>query len=173
MRVLRIQAPGTSPQLAESVGRAITQFNRGLDIRLRFLSIGSEDTVVDVTDAAGAADAIAAATTDGAPDLVVLFCDGPAAPAAAWVAGRATGSLVRVGAGQRAGADADASRAIDRLAAIHLVHGAAGVAALEAESAHGQRIEVGDAADAAAGERIVRALSRARRAAQNRTTGGV
>lgn len=173
MKVLRVEAPGTSPGVAASVGRAVAEFNRGLDIRLRFLSIGIEDSVVQASEAASAADAVAAAIAASAPDLVVLFGDGPAALAAAGVAIRSNAMLVRVGAGRRDGESADAARAIDRLAAIHLVHDAAAVAALDAESAPGQRIDIGDAADPAAGERIVRALSRARRTAQNRTTGGV
>ena len=172
MKVLRVEAPGTQRDLAQSVGRAVSQFNRGLDIRLRFLSIGIEDSVIEVADAAGAADALAVTLGAGAPDLVVLFGDGPAALAAAGVAVRSNALLVRVGAGRRGGIDADTARAIDRLAAIHLVHDAAAAAALDLESAPAQRIDVGDAGDPAAGERIVRALSRARRTAQNRTSGG-
>jgi len=173
MKLLRVHAPGTPDGLAERVGRAVVEFNRGLDIRLRFLSIGIEETVVDVASAAGAADAVAAALRERAPDLVVVFGDGPAALAAAACAARAHVVVVRAGAGRRDGPAADEARAIDRLAALHLVHGPAFAKVLEDEAAAGQRVDVGDAGDPASGERIVRALSRARRAAQGGTTGGV
>jgi UDP-N-acetylglucosamine 2-epimerase len=154
------------------VGRAVVEFNRGLDIRLRFLSIGIEETVLDVTSAAAAADGVAAALRGSAPDLVVVFGDGPAALAAAACAARAQAVVVRAGAGRREGLAADEARAIDRLAALHLVHDATGAKVLEEESVPGQRVDVGGADDPASGERIVRALSRARRAAQGGTTGG-
>jgi UDP-N-acetylglucosamine 2-epimerase len=173
MRVLRIHAPATPPALAESVGRAVREFNRGLDIRLRFLSIGIDETVLDVKDAAQAAEAVSAELSRSAPDVVILFGDGAAALAAASCAVRERALLVRAGAGRRDGPDADASRAIDRIAAVHLVHGPAAAAALDAESAGGTRVDVGAAEDPAAGEKIVQALSRARRASPGGNTGGV
>jgi len=173
MRVLRIHAPGTPRGLADRVGRAVVDFNRGLDIRLRFLSIGIEETVIEAESAASAADGVAAALRGSNPDLVVVFGDGPAALAAAACAARAQTIVVRAGAGRRDGPAADEARAIDRLSALHLVHDAAGAKVLEEESVPGQRVDVGGADDPASGERIVRALSRARRAAQGGTTGGV
>jgi hypothetical protein len=172
MKVLRVHAPGTPQGLADQVGRAVTDFNRGLDIRLRFLSIGVEETVLAVADAAGAAESVDAAIRERTPEVVVLFGGGPAALAAAACAVRERAVLVRAGAGRRDGPDADAARAIDRLATVLLVHGAAAGAALEAEHAPGQRVEVGDAGDPAAGERIVRALSRARRGTQGGSSSG-
>lgn len=172
MKVLRVQAPGTPRELAESVARAVVEFNRGLDIRLRFLSIGIEETVVEVDDAAGSAESVAIAMRETAPDVVVLFGEGAAALAAATIAVRERAVLVRGGAGRRHGPNADADRAIDRLAAVHLVHGAADARNLESEGATGQTIDVGAAGDPAAGERVVRALSRARRSAHGGTTGG-
>jgi alkyl hydroperoxide reductase subunit AhpF len=172
MRVLRVHAPGTPRGLAERVGRAIVEFNQGLDIRLRFLAIGIEETVIDAESAAAAADGVAAELARRQPDAVVVLGDGPAALAAAACAARAGRAVVRVGAGRRDGALADESRAIDRLAALHLVHGAAAAKALDEEGLTAQRVDVGDAEDAASGERIVRALSRARRAAQGGTSGG-
>jgi len=173
MRVLRVHAPGTSRGLADRVGRAVVDFNRSLDIRLRFLSIGIDETVIDVESAAAASDAVAAAVRASAPDIVIVFGDGPGALAAAACAARGHCVVVRAGAGRREGPAADEARAIDRLAALHLVHGAAAARILEDEAVAGQRVDVGDADDPASGERIVRALSRARRAAQGGTTGGV
>ncbi len=164
MRVLRVHAPGTPPAVADAVGRAVVDFNRGLDIRLRFLSIGIEETVVEIGDAAGAAETVSQAAGRLAPDAVVLFGDGPAALAAAAAAARSKAPLVRVGAGRRVGVDADAARAIDRLAALLVVDGAAAAAALAAENLAAPCVEVGGFADAAAADKIVRAVSRARRA---------
>jgi alkyl hydroperoxide reductase subunit AhpF len=168
MKVLRVHAPGTPSAVADAVGRAAVEFNRGLDIRLRFLSIGIEETVLVVEDAAGAAESVSAAVNERAPDAVVLFGDGAAALAAATTAARARTALVRVGAGRRDGADGDAARAIDRLAALLIVDGSAAAAALDAENVSAPRVDVGDFADPAAGEKIVRAVSRARRG----STGG-
>jgi alkyl hydroperoxide reductase subunit AhpF len=173
MRVLRVHAPGTPRGLAERVGRAVVEFNRGLDIRLRFLSIGIEETVIDVESSPAAATAVAASLAECVPDVVVVFGDGPAALAAAVCAARGGAIVVRAGAGRREGPAADEARAIDRLAALHLVHGAECAKVLDDEAVAGQRVDVGDADDPASGERIVRALSRARRAAQGGTTGGV
>jgi UDP-N-acetylglucosamine 2-epimerase len=172
MRVLRIHAPGTPRGLADRVGRAVADFNRALDIRLRFLSIGIEETVLDVDSAAGAAESVAAALAERAPDVVVVFGDGPAALAAAACAARGRVVLARAGAGRREGPAADEARAIDRLASLHLVHAAECAKILEDEAVAGQRVDVGGAEDPSSGERIVRALSRARRSAQGGTTGG-
>jgi len=172
MKVLRVHAPGTPTAVADAVGRAAVEFNRGLDIRLRFLSIGIEETVLVVADAAQAAEAVAAAVNERAPDAVVLFGDGAAALAAATSAARSTTALVRVGAGRRDGADGDAARAIDRLAALLIVDGAAAAAALDAESVGATRVDVGPFDDPAAGEKIVRAVSRARRGTSGGSAGG-
>jgi UDP-N-acetylglucosamine 2-epimerase (non-hydrolysing) len=171
MKVLRVHAPGTPAHVAQAVGRAVVEFNRGLDIRLRFLSIGIEETVVEVADAAAAAEVVSKAAADRAPDAVVLLGDGPAALAAATSAVRARAALVRVGAGRREGPDADAARAVDRLASLLVVDLPAAAAALDAESLAAPRALVGDFADAAAGEKIVRAVSRARRLNQGGSTG--
>jgi len=166
MKVLRVHAAGTPSALAAAVGRAAVEFNRGLDIRLRFLSIGIDETVLEVGDAAAGAEAVRAAILDRSPDAVLLFGDGASALAAATSAARARTPIVRVGAGRRVGPDADAARAIDRLASLLVVDGAAAAAALEAESVTSPRVDVGDFADPAAGDKIVRAVSRARRATQ-------
>lgn len=173
MRVLRIHAPGTHAGLAAVIGRAVVEFNRSLDIRLRFLSIGIDETVLDVADAAGSAEAVALAIRSGTPDVVVLFGDGAPALAAATIAVRDRAVLVRGGAGRREGPHSDTDRAIDRLATVHLVHGPAEARNLESEGCAAQAIDVGAAGDPAAGERVVRALSRARRSARGGTTGGV
>jgi hypothetical protein len=172
MKVLRVHAPGTPADLAEIVRRAVVEFNRGLDIRLRFLAIGVDETVLEVADAAGAAESVSAAIKQHAPDVVVVFGDGPAALAAATCAVREGAVLVRAGAGRRQGRGADEARAIDRMSTLLLIHEPADAATLDAEGATGPRVEVGPAADPAAGERIVRALSRARRASPGGAPGG-
>jgi UDP-N-acetylglucosamine 2-epimerase len=172
MRVLRVHAPGTDAALAAGVGRAVLDFNRALDIRLRFLAIGVEETVLEVRSAAEASEALAAALKEQAPDAVLLLGDGPAALAAATCTVRERAILVRVGAGRRGGPDADASRAVDRLAALHLVHAESDAAALAGEGSATPLVEVGAVDDAATGEKIVRALSRARRAASTGSSGG-
>jgi len=172
MKVLRVHAPGTPTAVAAAVGRAAVEFNRGLDIRLRFLSIGIEETVLEVSDVAGAAESVSAAMSERAPDAVVLFGDGAAALAAATCAVRGHTALVRVGAGRRDGADADSARAIDRLAALLIVDGPAAAAALDAEEVAAPRVDVGGFDDPAAGEKIVRAVSRARRGGTSGSAGG-
>ena len=172
MKVLRILAPGTPPRLADAVRRAVVEFNRGLDIRLRFLSIGIEETVIEAADSAAASDAVTQAMRSTAPDVVVVLGEGAAALAAATAAVRERATLVRVGAGRREGSDADASRAIDRIASVLLHAGPAAAAALDAEGLTAHRIDIGDPGDPAAGERIVRALARARRAAQGGASPG-
>lgn len=171
MRVLRVHAPGTPRALAERVGRAVSEFNRGLDIRLRFLAIGIDETVLDVSDEAQALEAVAAAAQRLAPDVVVVFGEGPPALAATAAAARTRAVVARAGAGRRDGPEADAARAADRLASLHLVESGEHADALEAEGVPGRRVEVGAADAPDAGERIVRALSRARRGSQDVTTG--
>ena len=170
MKVLRVHAPGASRSLAERVGAAVADFNRGLDIRLRFLSIGIDESVIEV-DGAGAADAVTAAM-ETRPDVLVLLGGGAEAVAAATSASRAGIAVVRVGAGRRAGTDPDAARAIDRLAAVLIVHDAAAARALAAEGVTGLVVDVGGQDDPSAAVRIVEAVSRARRSARGGWTGG-
>jgi UDP-N-acetylglucosamine 2-epimerase len=179
MKVLRVHAPGTDPVLAGHVTAAVRTFNAELDIRLRFLAIGIEERVLDVQDAAGAAEQVGAALggaqdaseatasgPDGAPapttDAVLLLGGGEAAVAAAATAARARVPVVRVGAGAR-GEGADAARAVDRLAAVRLAHDDLALQALREEGLGEASETVGAPGDPASGERIVRALSRARR----------
>jgi hypothetical protein len=171
MKVLRVHAPGAPRALAEQVGRAVADFNRGLDIRLRFLSIGIDESVLEL-GAEGAADALAAAT-QRRPDAVVVLGGGAEAVAAATSAAAAGIAVVRVGAGRRAGPDPDAARAVDRLAAVLLVHDAECARALQAEGVTGLVVDVGPEDGPSAAARIVEAVSRARRAARGGLTGGV
>ena len=163
MRVLRIHAPNTDPALAGSVCAAVTGFNAGLDIRLRFLSIVIEEQVLEVSGAADAAETVSASVHSTPPDVVVLMGEGEAAVAAAAAVIRAHHVLVRVGAGARHGASADANRAVDRIATMHLAHGGDALAALEAEGLGGAAHDVGPPGDPSIGERVVGTLSRARR----------
>lgn len=168
MRVLRVHAPGTDARVASGIAAAVRAFNAGLDIRLRFLAIGIEESVLEIADAADAAAsvsaAIGAATAGARPtDVVIVLGHGAASVAAATVAARERVPLVRVGAGDRSGAGADADRAADRLAATRLAHDAAGLSALRDEGLADGAEVVGTPDDPASGERIVRALYRARR----------
>jgi UDP-N-acetylglucosamine 2-epimerase len=170
MKVLRVHAPGVPGALAERVGRAVADFNRGLDIRLRFLSIGIDESVIAV-EGPGAADAVTA-SMETRPDVIVVLGDGAEAVAAATSASRAGIAVVRVGAGRRGGTDPDAARAVDRLAAVLLVHDAAAARALASEGAAGLVVDVGAEDDPSAAVRIVEAVSRARSSARGGWTGG-
>jgi hypothetical protein len=160
MKVLRVEAPGTDPALAQAIAAAVASFNANLDIRLRFLSIGIEETVVRPADAASAAERVGAELARGGVDAVLLLGDGEAAVAAAAAAVRAQAPLVRPGAGRRSGPAADAARAVDRLANVLIAHDAA---ALEALREEGLAAAETLGRVPAAGERVVRALTAARR----------
>ena len=167
MKVLRVQAPGADAGVVASVDAAMRAFNASLDIRLRFLSIGIEATSIDVSDAASAAEAVGAALAarDGraaGADAVVLIGGGAPAVAVASTALRARVPVLRVGAGERV-IDAGPSRATDRLCPVLLVHGEAQVLVLRDEGVTAEIEDVGPADAAATGDRIVRALTRARR----------
>lgn len=166
MRILRIHAPGTDEGLARALGEAVVAFNRGLDIRLRFLSVGIDEQVVAVEQAAHAAESVGEALRTGGIEMAVLFGDGEAALSAAAAVGRAQSVLVRVGSGVRVGAGADTSRAIDRIAAVRLALGPEAAAALADEGLDPPGENVGAADDPETAGRIVKALSRARRQAR-------
>jgi UDP-N-acetylglucosamine 2-epimerase len=166
MRVLRVHAPGTPDALRRAVAEAVRAFNDELDIRLRFLSIGIEERTLDVTDAADAAARTGEALADGSFDVVLLAGGGEAALAAAAAAVRARVPLVRAGAGTRADADAappgSPSRGADRLASVLLPYTGEDHARLVAEGLAPDD-PTGAPEDPAAGPRIVKALSAARR----------
>lgn len=164
MRVLRVHANGASEIFADTLSRAIEQFNRALDIRLRFLSIGIEDHEVRLTSVEDSPVAVADAVEQFRPSLVLLCGSGDDAVAAAATAARLHVPLVRLGAGRRSGTDADSDRAIDRIAAWHLCHDDATRGNLEQEGMTEAAWIVGDVADPATGPRVVDALSRIRRA---------
>lgn len=167
MRVVRVHAPGAEEVLAAAVAEAVRAFNGALDIRLRFLAIGIEETVLAVADAASAAEAVGAAleSREGrtGADVVLILGDGDAAVAAATVARRAQVPALRVGAGDRPGPDPGAARAVDRICSVLLARGAEAVRTLREEGVTGEIEDVGEPGDPATGERIVRALARARR----------
>jgi hypothetical protein len=165
VRVLRIHAVGADPGVAAAVGDAVRAFNAALDIRLRFLSVGIEETVVETAadpDAAGAAAHLAGDRPDPVA-IMILLGTGEAAVTAAAAALRAGVPVVRVGAGERSGPDADASRAVDHLCPVLLAWYAAGAEVLRRESAGGAVEVVGGRDDPETGARIVRAVTRARR----------
>ncbi|MCE9636403.1 MAG: hypothetical protein K8T90_11925 [Planctomycetes bacterium] len=167
MRVLRIRTPGADAGVVASLDSAMRAFNAALDIRLRFLSIGIEAVSLDVPDAAIAAESVGAALAprDGRPagaDAVLLVGGGAAAVAVASTALRAHVPVLRVGAGERA-ADAGPARATDRLCPVLLVHDAEQARVLRDEGLTAEIEDVGAADAATLGDRIVRALMRARR----------
>ena len=162
MKLLLIRATGVPDGLADSALRAIAAFNASLDIRLRFLNIGIEPSVVAVAEAAEAAEVVDAALSQSPFDAALLFGGGAAALAAATTVVRSGVLLVRAGAGVRTGPEADASRAIDRLAGVLLPFDAAGTRSLQSEGLHAEA-PIGRADDDESGAKLVRGLTAARR----------
>lgn len=163
MRLLRVHAPGADPRVAAAVGDAVRSFNASLDIRLRFLSIGIEETVAEVRAAEDAATGVEDLVRRESPDLLLLLGGGEAAIAAASASLRSGVPVARAGAGVRTGAAADADRALDHLCGVLLAPGEAEASALRGEDVRAVVEIVGGSDDPAVGEKIVRALSRARR----------
>lgn len=160
MRILRIHAPGTDAALAKAIGAAVASFNAELDIRLRFLSIGVDEVVLDVASAESAAASVGRALAAGTADVVVLLGGGEAGLAAAAAVVRAQVPLIRVGAGRR-DEDDGASRGIDHLATCRFALSAADAAVLAAEGADAAETMTGGATDET-GAAIVRAVTRRR-----------
>jgi len=133
MRVVRLVTPGADAALAEQVRDALQAFNRGLDIRLRFLSIFLEDEEVRLDDPESAAERTAQVLDASRPSVVIVHGDGTSALAAATVAARGDAVLAHLGAGARGGEDADTARAVDRLCGLLLAVGDDAVAALASE----------------------------------------
>lgn len=162
MRVLRVEGPGTDPRIAEAIGAAVVAFNGALDIRLRFLAIGIEETVLAAGEPHAAPEAVARSLSSAPFEAVVLLGDPEVAHACAAAADRAGVPVVRVGAGLRSGGAADASRAVDRIARALVALDDAAAEALRGEGFSPSEEPRGDD-PAAAGERVVRALTRVRR----------
>jgi UDP-N-acetylglucosamine 2-epimerase len=126
------------------VSVALAAWTKGLDIRLRFLNIGVEESVIVLEAAAPgepAAAALAAveeALGRGRPAVVLLHGGGPAALAAGVSAVKAGVPVVRTAAGLRDGPSSDEDRAADRLAAALLAAGPEALAALAAEGLRGE-----------------------------------
>jgi UDP-N-acetylglucosamine 2-epimerase len=143
VRLLTVVAPG-GEEARRAVSGALEAWTRGLDIRLRFLNIGFEETVLVLAAPAGPGEPAAAALLQAeeaiardAPAVVLLHGGGPAALAAAGSASKAGVPVVRTGAGARDGRSADEERATDRLAAVRLA-AEDGLAALRAEGLDGE-----------------------------------
>ena len=143
MRILTVVAPGGG-EMRESVSLAVNAWTRGLDIRLRFLNIGLEETVLVLPSGRGPAEPAAAgleaveqAISRLRPGAVLLHGGGPAALAAAVTAAKAGVPVVRTGAGRRDGPDGDAERAADRLATVRASADAAALAVLRDEGLDG------------------------------------
>jgi hypothetical protein len=143
VRLLTVVAPG-GDEARRSVSVALDAWTRGLDIRLRFLNIGIEETVLVLPAPVGPGEPSATAlrmaeeAIDRAePAVVLLHGGGPAALAAAVSAAKAGVPVVRTGAGGRAGLAADEERAADRLTAVRLAAEGA-LAALRDEGLPGE-----------------------------------
>ena len=126
MRLLTATAPG-GEEARRAASVALEAWTRGLDIRLRFLNIGIEETVLVLPDASGPGEPAAAALLASEeaiarcrPAVLLLHGGGTAALAAAVSAAKAGVPVVRTGAGRRDGPTADEERAADRLAAVRL-----------------------------------------------------
>ena len=169
MRLVRVAAPGADADLTDQLGAAFRAFNAGLDIRLRFLSIGIEDRLVEVGDAAEATRTVDGLLAGGDVAAVLLDGTGPAALGAATVTVRRGVALVRLGAGRRDD-DPESCRAIERLAAL-LVADPDGLGTLRSEGMSEQDVArrvVSTAAVAAPGngagktwgERVIAAVRR-------------
>jgi UDP-N-acetylglucosamine 2-epimerase len=167
MKLLRLLCPGHDADAATALRDAVMAFDRGLDIRLRFLSIGIRDHELVVTETADVATVVEAELARIRPDAVVLLGSGAACVTAASIAVRSVPVLARLGAGRRDGESADASRAIDHLSTVLFVTDDAAEATLHDEGLGDrvQRVARGDTtADPEFGRNVIKALraSRAR-----------
>ncbi len=158
MRVLRVVAPGAAGPLVALVRDGIVAFNAELDIRLRFLAIVIEERELVVDGVEDAALRCEEAFGAYRPDVVALHGEGPAAVAAATAAVRAGRVLVRVGAGRRDGPDADAARAVDRLAHALVAFGDGPLAALREEGLAGRTVALPAPDAPGVGRDIIKAL---------------
>lgn len=171
MRILRLLCPGHDASAASALRDAVAAFNRGLDIRLRFLSIGIEDREFEIGGGPDAAEAAERELVAFLPDAVVLLGDDEAAAAVATVVLRHTAVLAHLDAGRRDGPAADTARAVDHLATVLLVLDDAAESALREEGL-GDRIarvasEGGAVEDPAFGPNVIKAL----RATRTRPSG--
>ncbi len=139
MRILTAVAAGGSDARV-ALSAALEAWSRGLDIRLRFLNIGIEELVVDVSaDGApgeGAAEGLAAveaAILREKPALLVVHGGGAAALAAVITAAKSGVPSLRTAAGVRGGPEDGEERAADRLATVRLAGDAAAAARLRGE----------------------------------------
>ena len=158
MKILRVVAPGHDEQLDAGMREAIAAFNRGVDIRLRFLSILVEQVEVRVAEPEAAAEQVNAAIDQERPAVALLSGHGETALAAAAACVRRGVPLARLGAGARHGEHADAARGIDRLSGQLLVLDAAAAAALEDEGLAERAVRVEGTDPAAVGARVIKAL---------------
>jgi hypothetical protein len=171
MRILRLLCQDHETASATALRDAVAAFNRGLDIRLRFLSIGIEDRELEIGEGPDAAVAAERELIAFRPDAVVLLGDGAAAVAAATVAVRHAGVVAHFGAGRRDGDAADTARAVDHLSNVLLVLDDAGDAALREEGLGERVVRVVESGgvedDPAFGPKVIKAL----RAARARSSG--
>ena len=156
MKILRVLAPGADPSLVQQVRDGVEAFNRGLDIRLRFLSIVVEGGEALVADPESAVEVVGALMTAAGPTIVLVHGDDAAALAAVTIAARSDAVVAHMGAGTRSGGDADTARAIDRVCGLLLAVGAEAAATLADEGLQDRtrRLEPG----AELGHQVIKAL---------------
>ena len=158
MKILRVIAPGSDPSLQAAMGEAITSFNRGVDIRLRFLSIHVDQVELIVDEPGSAAARVDEAITLHRPAVALLDGDGETALASAAACVRRGVPLARLRAGRRDGADADAARGVDRLAGQLLTLDDAAHGRLVEEGLADKAVRIDEADPVAVGTAVIRAL---------------
>ena len=123
MRVLRVLSPDADEPLAQSVREGVRAFNRGLDIRLRFLSIVVEDSELRVADPESAAELMGRSLEEFAPTVVLVQGGDASALAAATLAARTDAVVAHLAAGDRGVDDVDTARALDHVCGLLLALG--------------------------------------------------
>lgn len=166
MRILTVTVPG-SGAARDSVSGALAEWNRGLDIRLRFLNIGIEEARLDLAPAEDPGEAAAAALERveshilrERPVLVVLHGGGPAALSTAVSAAKAGVPLLRTASGIRGGEHDGEERGADRLATFRLACGREALAHLVGEGLDEGSSDPGSPGEAGWEEAVARAILR-------------
>jgi UDP-N-acetylglucosamine 2-epimerase len=156
MKILRVLAPDADPSQVGQVRDAVQAFNRGLDIRLRFLAIVVEDRELQVDEPETAAETVGAALAAYGPSVVLVQGADEAALAAATVAAREDVLLARLGAGSRDGPAADVARAVDHLCGLLIVLDDEASASLASEGLADRVLRLEEGPDL--GDQVIKAL---------------
>jgi hypothetical protein len=140
MKILTVTLPGAEGA-RDAVSASLADWNRGIDIRLRFLNIGIEETRLDLEpgadigeDCAVALERVETAIARERPVLILLHGGGAPALSVAVTAAKATVPLFRTSAGMRGGPFDGEERGADRLATVRMAAGSAALAELVEEN---------------------------------------